>query len=341
MKRIHLIAPAGSLRSFLATLNIGRATELIAIIQAMVGDGYSVTANEGVLDAEEDECSGGRRDDAARANDITAALADADVRAVVALRGGAWFTRILPHIDFSVLDRRSSPVAVFGFSELTPLVNIVAGHRNGRGYYDMGPAFLVYGLRRHATVRLGLNEQSSPTPDEWMRTHLHEHMADYFRRVIEIVEGRGEPIELSARLVRGELAEGTSAAFVGGNLTVFSTLIGSRYAEAVRPKGKWIVLEDFNDKPERIDRFLSHLTLSGFWERCEGLLLGDFHQGDCDLGPAVLNMLNYHLPQNSSLPVLVADRVGHVWPMTPLPLHRSGWFTKIGPDRLQWRCDLA
>lgn len=328
---IHLIAPAGSLGSFYAVLGIKGAAQLIALVQECVGDAYRITADQAILDAEEDELQAGRTDDAARAGDITAALADSNVRAIVAVRGGAWFTRILPRIGFSVLDRRESPVAVFGFSELTPLVNIVGAHRNGLAFYDMGPAFLVYGLKRHAVMVLGLSDATDPTPDEWMRANLCHHIRDYFRRVIEIIEGRGEPITLPARLVRGVLADRFDAIFIGGNLTVLSTMIGSRYEECIDPCRKWIVLEDFNDKPERLDRFLAHLTLAEYWERCAGVLLGDFHHGDRDLGPAVLTMLEYHLPPESRLPVLVTPEVGHTWPMTPIPLHRAASLSR-GPD---------
>ncbi len=321
---IHLIAPAGPLHLFYAVLGIERASQLLAIVQEMIAETYVVTGNEALLDTPEDEQSGGRRDDRERAEDITAALSNPSVRAIVAIRGGAWFTRILPRVDFSVLDRRETPIAVFGFSELTSLVNIVAVHPLGRGFYDMGPAFLTYGLKRHAATRLGLSDETDPTPDQWMRSNLRRHMVDYFRRVIEIIEGWGKSIELSARLVRGQLPDSMEASFVGGNLTVLSTMIGSRYMDSIDPGGKWIVLEDFNDKLERMDRFLAHLTLAGFWDRCAGLLLGDFHRGDDDLRPAILAMLDFHSLHESRLPVLTTDQVGHIWPMTPLPLHQSG-----------------
>lgn len=340
---IHLIAPAGSLQSFYAVLGIERASQLVAIVQECVGDAYRVTAEHSVLDATEDELLVGRTDDDARANDITAALANSDVCAVVAVRGGAWFTRILPRIDFSVLGRRNKSIAVFGFSELTPLVNIVGAHRSGLGVYDMGPAFLVYGLKRHAGKTLGLSDSTDPTPDQWMRASLRHYIRDYFRSVVEIIEARGEPITLPARLARGTLPAHARASFVGGNLTVLSTMIGSMYADCVAPENHWLVLEDFNDKPERIDRFLAHLTLARYWDRCKGLLLGDFHQADRDLGSAVLAMLEYHLPPDSRLPILVTAEVGHTWPMTPVPLHKDAALIQDsdGEISIRWPACLA
>jgi muramoyltetrapeptide carboxypeptidase len=327
--RIHLIAPAGSCRPFFEPIGVRSAQELIALVQEAVGGTYQVSANEAILEAAEDESRGGRIDDRLRAEDLQQALADPDVVAVVALRGGAWFTRILPLIDFTVLDRRERRVAVFGFSELTPLVNIVGAHPRGLGVYGMGPAFLTYGMKRFAASRLQLADRGGVSPEEWMLRRLRKEFLAFFRNVTSIIEGRGGVGPLSARRVHGELPRPGEVQFIGGNLTVFSTLIGSRYQECIRPNGRWLVLEDFNDKPERFDRFLAHLTLAGYWEECEGVLLGDFHQGERDLTGAMLAILSYHVPRGGSFPVLVTAQVGHVWPMTPLPLHVPATLERI------------
>jgi muramoyltetrapeptide carboxypeptidase LdcA involved in peptidoglycan recycling len=70
-----------------------------------------------------------------------------------------------------------------------------------------------------------------------------------------------------------------------------------------------------------VDRFLAHLTLAGYWDCCEGILLGNFHKGYEELTPAVLELLSFHIPAGRSVPVLVTNQIGHVWPMSPLPLH--------------------
>ena len=344
--RIHLIAPAGSCGPFLSAIKFATPAELIGLVQETVGSRYVVTANETLLTATEDELHGGRTDDGLRADDLQQALADSDVTAIVALRGGAWFTRILPSIDFTVLDHRTTRVAVFGFSELTALVNIVGAHPRGLGVYYMGPAFLPYGLTRYAVKHLRLNATTAPTSRDWMQSRLHEEFRRYFATVTSILEtslfaeARSEPITLTARCVRGTLDEKRDVVLVGGNLTVLSTMIGSMYHACIAPKGRWLLLEDFNDKPERLDRFLAHLTLARFWDRLDGVLLGDFHQEERDLLPAVLEMLDYHLPRRLPLTVLVADSVGHTWPMTPVPLHRSASLSRGCNGELSIRWSL-
>ncbi len=320
-KRVHLIAPAGSCRPFMSLLHVQSASELLAIVQEAVGDGYTVTGDEELIGAGEDEEHGGRTDDRRRAADIERALGDAEVAAVVTIRGGAWFTRVLPMIDFTVLDARTEPVAVFGFSELTTLVNIVAGHAKGVGIYDMGPAFLAYGLKRHAEVDLGMSDSGSPTPDEWMRARLSAEFRAFHGDVVSMIEGRGTDRAITAELIRGDLPDHSEVSFVGGNLTVLMTLVGSKHQRCIDPAGRWLLIEDLNEKPERIDRFLAQLTLAGFWDNCAGILLGDFHRCDRNLTDATSELLSYHLPSTRSIPVLKTGDVGHTWPMSPLPLN--------------------
>lgn len=309
---------------------------LVALVQEAIGPKYQVSGNEVILDAMEDESRGGRSDDRLRAEDLQQALADSNVVAIIALRGGAWFTRILPLIDFAVLDRRERRIAVFGFSELTPLVNIVGAHRLGLGVYGMGPAFLTYGMKRYAATQLQSGELAGVTPEEWMLRRLRKEIFAFFRQVTSLIEGRSSVGPLTARHIQGELPRSSEVRFIGGNLTVFSTLIGSRYEECISLKNRWLLLEDFNDKAERFDRFLAHLTLAGYWDDCEGVLLGDFHEGQRDLSATVLAILSYHLPRNRPLPILVTSEVGHVWPMTPLPMHIPGMLQRTSESSVSF-----
>ena len=332
-RRLHLIGPAGSCRPFFDALGVENGSELIAVVQGAVGCTYVVTGDTAIIEAGEDETNGGRADDAERARDLENALADDTVVAIVLIRGGAWFSRILPRIDFSVIGRRRSRVAVVGFSELTTLVNIVGTYDQAIGIYDMGPAFLTYGLKRQAALRNFQADTKPPNPQRSMLAQLRPTFEDFFRDVVAMIEGRGSSRHIDARLVAGEMPEMSWATFVGGNLTVLSTLIGSRYEASIEPGGHWLALEDFNDKIERIDRFLAHLTLAGYWDRCAGLLLGDFHRGYDQLTPAVLELLRYHLPTNRVMPILVTSDVGHIWPMAPLPLHELASVERSGHDR--------
>jgi muramoyltetrapeptide carboxypeptidase LdcA involved in peptidoglycan recycling len=67
---------------------------------------------------------------------------------------------------------------------------------------------------------------------------------------------------------------------------------------------------------------LAGLKLNGLLARAEGIILGDFHNGDTELSSAVFKMLKYHLPSKRT-PIVRLDNFGHVWPIAPIPMHRQ------------------
>lgn len=343
--RIHLIAPAGSCRTFLRQLDTRDVPDFLDLVQGGVGADFNVSVDEAQLLATENEARGGRTDDDARVRDIQSALADDEVIAIVAVRGGAWMTRLIPKIDFTVLNRRTKPVAVFGFSELTTLVNIVGAHPMGIGIYDMGPAFLPYGLKRQAG---GVDE------NKWTGAALREAFVTFFADVARILRGEPSSRRATATLVRGKLPDDWPAVssgggsdegsrgeptirIAGGTISVLVTLLASDHQASVLPGGCWLAIEDLNEKPERIDRYLATLTLAGCWKRIAGLIVGDFHMDDRDLTPIVLELLRHHLPPDSRLPVLQCDGFGHVYPMAPLLLHRP-MSVRICGERVEFLC---
>lgn len=336
-QRIHIVAPAGSCSRFFEPLGVASSEELVAIVQSAVGSRYIVSADHALISATEDEMMGGRKDDQRRATDLEDALADDSVVAVASLRGGSWFTRILPRIDFSVLDRRTTPVVVTGFSELTTLVNIVSAYRSGIGVYAMGPTFLTYGLRWYAANHVLAVGSTASTAKAWMTERLRPEFERFFQDFVATIEGRSKQCSITARIVHGDMPLETLR-FIGGNLTVLSTLIGSRYEGCIDPKDRWILLEDFNDNPPRLDRLLSRLTLAGYFDRCAGVLLGDFHEASRSLTEAVVAMLEHHLPSKRSVPVLVTNDIGHIWPVTPVPLNIPMTVSEKDNDRydLRW-----
>ena len=136
---------------------------------------------------------------------------------------------------------------------------------------------------------------------------------------------------LTGEFIRGKSTAGGTITVVGGNLTTLIALLGSPYANALHPKGRWLLIEDVRETPARIDRMLSHLSLPGWLQRYEGIILGDFHDRAGDRTAAVLSCLDRHLGK-ARPPLLVTRDVGHVWPISPLPIGRP--FELIpAPDR--------
>src|SRR5204863_9548972 len=62
---------------------------------------------------------------------------------------------------------------------------------------------------------------------------------------------------------------------LGGNLEVFSRLVGTPYLPDV--KGAILFVEDLGERPYRIDRLITHLDLAGLLGAVSGVVVGEFY----------------------------------------------------------------
>ncbi len=177
--------------------------------------------------------------DERRLSELTAALADPEARAVVLARGGYGLLRILPFLDPAALAAR--PVPIVGFSDGTALL-------------------------AHA-ARAGVAAVHGPVVTQLPNLPASDHEALF--RLLE----QGSPgvlLEGLEALVPGR-ARGP---LVGGNLEVFSRLVGTPYMPDVT--GAILFIEDLGERPYRIDRLVTHLDLAGVFSAVEGVVVGDF-----------------------------------------------------------------
>jgi muramoyltetrapeptide carboxypeptidase len=329
--RIHITAVASAAHRDVDRLGPGGLDGMIALAQEGAGENFRVTASREMIYSRHHKTTSGRSDDEARIREIEGLLADEDVAAVVTLRGGAWFTRLLNHINFDLLKRRKRSLYLFGFSEMTTLIAITSQYPKAVGLYDMGPGFLFSGMERyarkhiHELVRsIDLSErQHEGFAAGWASARYSEEFKGFFKDVANIVEGKGSQRVPSGRLLTGSLPRSSEITMVGGTLSVLLPLIGSKYLPAVDTAGKWLALEDINEAADPIDRMLAGFQLSGMFQRVEGIILGDFHDGEKELSDVAFQLLKYHLPPKRRIPVIRLDNFGHIYPMAPLPMNRE------------------
>jgi len=102
--------------------------------------------------------------DTARAADLNAMFADDGVDAIWCVRGGYGASRILPALDYALMQRK--PKALIGYSDITALH--MAIHRHAGLVTFHGPvafrAFTPYSLGELKRV-LGLTRVPAPAPD--------------------------------------------------------------------------------------------------------------------------------------------------------------------------------
>ncbi|CAN5383035.1 LD-carboxypeptidase [soil metagenome] len=177
--------------------------------------------------------------DDVRARELMAMLADPDVRAVILARGGYGLMRILSRLDPDVLRRDPKPIV--GFSDATALLSWA--HAAGvRGIH--GP----------------MGAQLSSLPE-----------SDIAQTIAMLTEARPpgvRPWSLASTnrgVYRGPLFP--------ANLTLVSMLVATPWALPLR--GSIALLEEVGEKPYELDRYLTHLTLTGELAKPSAVILGD------------------------------------------------------------------
>ncbi|MBI1289847.1 hypothetical protein GC173_01200 [bacterium] len=230
-----------------------------------------------------------------RAADLTKAFTDPKLEAVFCLRGGYGTAHTLPHLDFKALGATRRMFA--GYSDLTALLNPLA---------TLGG---LVGL--HAPTMNFFQRDDEPTriSRAIFEKFLFEPIGALSYR--EAAGASFVPVTIRKGVAEGRL--------LGGNLSVFASLIGTPY----EPRGKDIVLfiEEIGEKAYRLDRMLTQVIQSGFMNRVVGVVIG--HLTDC--GPAgndtddALTVVKRVLDP-LRIPTLAGFPAGHERPSFPLPI---------------------
>lgn len=208
--------------------------------------------------------------DADRARDLRRAFSG-EWDAVWAARGGYGVARLLTDLPWSEL----APVPLIGFSDLTILLNQLAG----RG----APAI-------HGPVLHSLSRSDEASQDQLRRLLAGEATS---------------PME-GIPLVRGD-AEGP---IVGGNLCVLASACGTRWQ--LRGHASIVLLEEINEVPYKVDRLITQLIEAGCLDGVAGIAVGTFLGCDApaDASWTILDVLR-DLLAPLGVPVLAQLPVGH------------------------------
>jgi muramoyltetrapeptide carboxypeptidase len=210
--------------------------------------------------------------DLERVQDVTAALLDPGIDAVICIRGGYGSSRLLPWIPFFKLGK--APKIFLGHSDITflhlPLIGL-AGWTTFHGPNLTGMA----GLPERAENVLKM--LSGNIPFEWNL----------------------EPGQI--------LRHGTATGSVlGGNLTCLAHLVGTPYIPNM--EGTLLLIEDNAEALYRIDRMINHLKLAGILPALGGILLGEFT--NCAASDEICEMVMDHV-RFFDFPVIRGLPFGH------------------------------
>ncbi len=178
--------------------------------------------------------------DALRLQTLATALSDEQARVVWAARGGYGLTRVLERLDPEPLRERAK--LVVGFSDVT--------------------ALLCW-----AWVRAGLCSVHGPVVGQ-----LDELVEEDRQRLWTLLSGElPEPLvaESGALCLHGGRVEGR---LIVGNLEVLRGLIGTPFMPSLA--GAILAIEEFGERPYRVDRALTQLLSSGALRGVRGVAVG-------------------------------------------------------------------
>jgi muramoyltetrapeptide carboxypeptidase len=178
--------------------------------------------------------------DEQRADDLNGFFNNGNIDAIVAVRGGWGCNRILPMLDYEMI--RKNPKALCGFSDITSL-HMALYRKSG----------LVSFHSPH-----GNSVWNDFTKNEFRKVMFKQESLPLLRSV-----------STNINTIRSGTAEGI---LFGGNLTVFTSLIGSGYMPSMN--GAILYLEDIAEDAYKIDRMFSQLSMSGILAQISGFAFG-------------------------------------------------------------------
>ncbi len=290
---IAVVAPSG----FLDRERIERAARRLEEM------GFRVRIPEGLY-AERGYLAG---DDDHRARLLMDAFRDPEVDAVFPGAGGFGSTRMLDKLDYDVI--RENPKILIGFSDVTGL-HLAIQKKTGLVTFH-GP-LLMYGLGGED----GLTEFSARY--YWRALLSREYFDDEGEPLApgwtyEITGGVEPMTAITPGVARGRLT--------GGNLSLVCPLMGTPYE--IETDDRILFLEDVDEEPYRIDRYLSQLRLAGKLDRLAGVLLGQFSGCNAKEGKKSLTLeevfRDYFGPLG--VPVLMNFPAGHAKNNATLPIN--------------------
>ena len=178
-----------------------------------------------------------------RLHDLQVAMDDPEVKLIFCSRGGYGTIHLLDRLDFTAI--KKNPKWLIGFSDITALHSSLQSHGimsiHGpmtEHFSEEGPSNLSVLYTKSAISGKGLN-YSIPVEYPFLNR-----------------EGKA-----TGRLF-------------GGNLSVYSALLGSKYNNV--PRNGILFLEDIGEEPYRVDRMIYQLKLAGVFSKIKGLIVGQF-----------------------------------------------------------------
>jgi muramoyltetrapeptide carboxypeptidase len=234
-----------------------------------------------------------------RLADLHAMFGDPDIKMIWPIRGGSGCISLLAHLDFKLI--RANPKILLGYSDITALHLAILKHARLVTFHGpVASSTLTDYAIEHMMAVL-----SDPQP-----TYTIPMAPENSRRALE------QP-HFAVRTVHAGVATGP---LIGGNLSLVAALAGTPYAADFRDS--ILFLEEVNEAPYRIDRWMTQLDLSVGFAKAAGVMVGICE--DCgpeheDISLTLDQTLDIHL-QPLSVPAVTGYSIGHIRDQFTIPM---------------------
>ena len=224
-----------------------------------------------------------------RADDLMNMFRDPSVKMILATRGGTGVQTILPYLNFEVI--KQNPKIISGYSDMTVLLNSLYQFSNLITFHslmliDFRPETPAYNFNQFFEATSTLN---SP-------------------RMIK------NPPNIALRsLVPGNV----TGPIVGGNMTSLVNAIGTPYE--INTQGKILFLEETHSPTTMIFRYLTQLLMSGKFQDCLGIIIGECTNCLVSYGTTYEDLINDLLVPLKK-PLMINLTTGHGFYKAAIPI---------------------
>ena len=228
-----------------------------------------------------------------RLEDLKQNLYDPEIKAIFFIRGGWGTARLMDKIKWNWFSE--NPKIIVGFSDITYLLNAIT-HETGLVTFHGPVGNSGWNNFTVEALKLSLFQVTPLT-----------YKVDVQEKNASFIQKNGK----------------TSGALVGGNLCVFTSMLGSPFFPDC--KNKVLFLEETDEEPYSIDRMLTSLRLAGVFNQINGLILGKFSKCSPET-PSQSFTLNevFHLHfKDADFPIMSNAPIGH---------NRNKWTLPLGVE---------
>ncbi|WP_053218671.1 S66 peptidase family protein [Virgibacillus senegalensis] len=214
--------------------------------------GRHVYSNDGIVAASAQQ----------RADDLMNMFREPSVKMILATRGGTGVQTILPYLNFEVI--RQNPKVISGYSDITVLLNSL---------YQFSNLITFHSLM--------LIDFRPETPAYNFNQFFEATSTLISPRIIQ------NPPNLALRsLVPGNV----TGPIVGGNMTSLVNALGTPYE--INTQGKILFLEETHAPTNMIFRYLTQLLMSGKFQDCLGIIMGECTNCPVSYGTTYEDLIN-------------------------------------------------